>query len=130
MRRLSETEIEDLARQIADEVKKRIEDLDLAGIEFRRDFDGVSQDGYLLQKLVGEILAYTHVISECFPGMSTNGLVVCTDDETYTPKEWRQAAIDSGIPASVVDGKTKLTDHFRAEYIKSQCPKSDDDGAE
>jgi hypothetical protein len=120
MRRLNESEIEDLAQTIVDEVKKRIEALDLAGVEFRRDFDGVSQDTYLLQKLIGEALADTHVGSSMRRGMNTLGLVICTDDETYTPKEFRQAAIDAGIPESVVDGKTKLTDHFSPEYIESK----------
>jgi len=32
----------------------------------------------------------------------------------------RQAALEAGIPASVVDGKTKLTDHFSQGYIDSQ----------
>ena len=33
----------------------------------------------------------------------------------------RREAISHGIPASVVDGKTKLTDHFSQEYINEQC---------
>ena len=32
----------------------------------------------------------------------------------------RQAALDAGIPPSVVDGSTKLTDHFTRDYIDSQ----------
>lgn len=31
-----------------------------------------------------------------------------------------RAALEAGIPASVIDGKTKLTDHFSREYIDSQ----------
>jgi hypothetical protein len=39
---------------------------------------------------------------------------------------FRQSALDAGIPASVFDGKTKLTDHFSPEYIKAQAnPKGD-----
>ncbi len=33
----------------------------------------------------------------------------------------KQGALDAGIPLSVIEGKTKLTDHFSPEYIKSQC---------
>lgn len=36
-------------------------------------------------------------------------------------KAERQAALDAGIPASVIDGRTKLTDHFSREYIAGQC---------
>lgn len=35
-------------------------------------------------------------------------------------EQQRQGALDAGIPASVVDGKTKLTDHFTRDYIDSQ----------
>ena len=31
-----------------------------------------------------------------------------------------QSALDAGIPLSVIERKTKLTDHFSKEYIKSQ----------
>lgn len=50
----------------------------------------------------------------------------CNHDETYEidcaecDKAWREAALGAGIPASVVDGKTKLRDHFSPEYIASQ----------
>lgn len=33
----------------------------------------------------------------------------------------KQSALDAGIPLSVIEGKTKLTDHFSQEYIDSQC---------
>lgn len=33
----------------------------------------------------------------------------------------RQAALDAGIPQSVIDGETRLTDHFSREYIDAQC---------
>jgi hypothetical protein len=39
----------------------------------------------------------------------------------------RQSALDAGIPASVVEGKTKLTDHFSPEYIKSQTNSKGDE---
>lgn len=32
-----------------------------------------------------------------------------------------QSALDAGIPRSVIEGKTKLNDHFSPEYIESQC---------
>jgi hypothetical protein len=31
-----------------------------------------------------------------------------------------QSALDAGIPLSVIQGKTKLTDHFSREYIDMQ----------
>ena len=34
---------------------------------------------------------------------------------------WRQGALDAGIPLSVIEGKTKLSDHFSEAYIESQC---------
>lgn len=38
----------------------------------------------------------------------------------------RQSALDAGIPASVIDGKSKLKDHFSPEYIESKVnPKGD-----
>lgn len=32
-----------------------------------------------------------------------------------------QSALDAGIPLSVIEGKTKLSDHFSKEYIAKQC---------
>lgn len=34
---------------------------------------------------------------------------------------FRRDAISAGIPASVVDGKTKLRDHFSESYIDFMC---------
>lgn len=31
------------------------------------------------------------------------------------------SALAAGIPLSVIQGKTRLSDHFSEEYIKSQC---------
>lgn len=36
-------------------------------------------------------------------------------------------ALEAGIPLSVIEGKTKLTDHFSQEYINKQCNKVDED---
>lgn len=33
-------------------------------------------------------------------------------------KAFVQGAIDAGIPMSVIEGKTKLSDHFSNEYIE------------
>lgn len=38
----------------------------------------------------------------------------------------RQSALDAGIPASVYDGKTKLSDHFSQEYIDSMTSRNGD----
>ena len=35
--------------------------------------------------------------------------------------QYRADAIAAGIPASVVDGKTKLSDHFSESYINHMC---------
>lgn len=36
---------------------------------------------------------------------------------TLCQKELKQSALDAGIPLSVIEGHTKLTDHFTQEYI-------------
>lgn len=43
-------------------------------------------------------------------------------------QEWFvQSALQAGIPHSVIEGKTKLTDHFSPEYIRAQCyPKGEE----
>jgi hypothetical protein len=33
----------------------------------------------------------------------------------------KQSALDAGIPLSVIEGKTKLSDHFSKEYIEYRC---------
>ena len=33
---------------------------------------------------------------------------------------FKQGALEAGIPLSVIEWKTKLSDHFSAEYIKMQ----------
>lgn len=33
----------------------------------------------------------------------------------------KRGALDAGIPVSVIEGRTKLTDHFSESYINSQC---------
>ncbi len=33
----------------------------------------------------------------------------------------RQGALDAGIPLSVIEGKSKLTDHFSKAFIDMQC---------
>jgi hypothetical protein len=35
----------------------------------------------------------------------------------------KKSALDAGIPLSVIEGKTKLTDHFSQEYIDYMCGK-------
>ena len=37
-----------------------------------------------------------------------------------------ETAISCGIPKSVVDGKTNLTDHFTKEYINNKCNKKEE----
>ena len=33
----------------------------------------------------------------------------------------KRAALSSGIPLSVIEGKTKLSDHFSPDYIRMKC---------
>lgn len=51
-------ELDDLANQLANTIKDAINCLDGDAVnrEYRRDFDGVSQGKYLIEKLVAEIL--------------------------------------------------------------------------
>jgi len=51
------------------------------------------------------------------------------DGESYSEcpmciAEERQDALDAGIPASVIDGKTKLSEHFTSEQINANAEKS------
>lgn len=61
----------------------------------------------------------------------TDLLLICkrdhhktADDDTYCEACSVLSALDAGIPPSVIAGKTKLSDHFSPEYIKSQLPDS------
>lgn len=45
---------------------------------------------------------------------------VCPVGHCHCPA-CRAAALDAGIPLSVVEGKTKLTDHFSEERIDLEC---------
>lgn len=52
--------------------------------------------------------------------------VLYSDDSgeyhTWCIDEWnKQSALDAGIPLSVIEGKTKLSDHFSQDYINSKC---------
>jgi hypothetical protein len=40
----------------------------------------------------------------------------------------RDEALAAGIPLSVIEGKTKLTDHFSKDYIAWQCGKNPTSG--
>ena len=41
-------------------------------------------------------------------------------------KKWfTDEALAHGIPLSVIQGKTRLSDHFSQDYIKSQCSSND-----
>ena len=42
-------------------------------------------------------------------------------------REWKADANYAGIPWSVIQGKTKLSDHFSQEYIDVMCGKKPDD---
>lgn len=50
------------------------------------------------------------------------------DEEQYqTEEEFKQAALKAGIPLSVIEGKTKLSDHFSKEYIDFKRNKESND---
>ena len=40
-----------------------------------------------------------------------------TCEEEWTEETWEAAALDAGIPLSVIRGEAKLTDKFSQEYI-------------
>lgn len=40
--------------------------------------------------------------------------------EGIQKRAFTEAALDAGIPLSVIEGKTKLSDHFSKEYIDFQ----------
>lgn len=63
-----------VAQIIAKQVAREIEALGFDQAEYRRDFDGVSQTDYLLQKLVGELLSG-------YPA-HRDGLVLCNNELT------------------------------------------------
>ena len=42
-------------------------------------------------------------------------------------EEFKSRAIEAGIPLSVIEGKTKLSDHFSQDYINEQCGRTNDD---
>lgn len=65
--------IEEVAYRLAFRVKRDIESLHLPGAEYRRDLDGVSQDSYLIAKMIGEILTNGRADSR--------GLVRCNEEE-------------------------------------------------
>lgn len=73
--------LNELAHQLANGVKDAIQCLDskALSLEYRRDFDGVSQGQYLLAKMVAEILTGDRP--------KLQGLVLCLDEtnEEYDP---------------------------------------------
>lgn len=42
-------------------------------------------------------------------------------------REMLESALAAGIPLSVIEGKTKLTDHFSPEYIATMAGKSEEE---
>lgn len=42
-------------------------------------------------------------------------------DESICAFCQKQGALDAGIPLSVIEGKTKLSDHFSESYINHMC---------
>ena len=41
--------------------------------------------------------------------------------EAHWPEWSNRLALEAGIPLSVIEGKTRLRDHFSQEYIDAQC---------
>ncbi len=68
----------------------------------------------------GEASVYATVIQFC----TDAGLGQCVAEGFY--RAWfKREAMSAGIPEAVVDGKTKLTELFSAEYIKHMSGKGD-----
>lgn len=64
----------------------------------------------------GETSVHDHALQYC----EAQGWTSEVADEWY--RRWfRAEAIAAGVPASVVDGRTRLTDHFSPEYIRWMC---------
>ena len=49
------------------------------------------------------------------------------DENGECTANFEDEAIAAGIPKSVVDGKTKLSDHFSKEYINYKCNNKEDE---
>ncbi len=54
------------------------------------------------------------------------GCIDCENGEPCRRATWEcpflfRSALDAGIPRSVINNHTKITDHFSREYIASQC---------
>lgn len=45
--------------------------------------------------------------------------------ELAKKEAFKQGALEAGIPISVIEGKTKLSDHFSETYINNQCNKKE-----
>ncbi len=45
----------------------------------------------------------------------------CDDGESMCNECLKRNALEAGIPLSVIEGKTKLRDHFPQEYIDWKC---------
>ena len=41
--------------------------------------------------------------------------------EQAVREAFKQGALEAGIPLSVVEGRSKLSDHFSPEYISDKC---------
>jgi hypothetical protein len=47
---------------------------------------------------------------------------VCKELREAAQREaFKQSALDAGIPLSVIEGRTKLSDHFSEDYIDFKC---------
>jgi len=75
-------------------------------------------DEYVVENSDGETDTFTLVEQYCERFGIPDDLY-----EKICQEIWKQEALDAGIPLSVIEGKTKLSDHFSPEYITQQCGK-------
>lgn len=77
----------------------------------------------IVEKAVKEHADVDVPVSECVYRYCTEHKIAEEIAEAAIAHEERQRALDAGIPESVVDGKTKLSDHFGQEYIDHKANK-------
>ena len=99
-------------------------------IYFTEDFDFCAEDvGYYEKAIDAEIaLVGNNAVNIYATDGATIQAFIDLIDESYIeeiPNDPRyiEGALAAGIPRSVIEGKTKLRDHFSKEYIDYKCNK-------
>jgi len=56
-----------------------------------------------------------------FKGDNSDMVELYNETLMWIKEDHKQRALSAGIPLSVIEGKTKLRDHFSKEYINYKC---------